>query len=224
MAMETQHSKKAGDDSQELIDTVVPSQRIGGQSNVDIPYHCSSEAVAETVYEKLKILMLNVNEWHRYIDGVSAYFTVTDKDGEHFQERPIVGNHFKIRIPGPALKLGGGYDWITVADKQEIKKGEAAVFYMTAVPSCNPTNDRPEIAHFLQKEASTTFIALKEGPLIRMLIRSRNEVPNVHVGGWQDRMRNRMVGFFAAIYLSRFQWTRLARALLGVAVKGGHQG
>ncbi len=197
-----------------MLSGIVPPQHTGGQSNVQVFIRCAGAQQADEVYRQVKLHLLDVNHWHRYISGITAKFHLTDKNGVHTKHQAIIGDHFKIRIPGPRLRTGGGYDWTTVRAVEEKSAEGVDLFFMTAVPSRNPQAGGPEIAHFLQPLASTTFITYKEGRIVRILIRSRNEVPNSAVSGMHDKLRNKFVGFFAGLFFSHLQWAKLARSLL----------
>ena len=124
------------------------------------------------------------------------------------------GDHLRIRIPGPSLASGNGFDWVSVEQVGEVRLPEGALFYLVFDPSANPCRPTQEIAHFLGNGASTCFILHVRDHAVRLAIISRNEQRNTQVSRLKDRVRNFIVGLGAAYGLSKAQWTKLAKTLL----------
>ena len=198
----------------EIVLNIVPRQKQGGKSTVVLTYDALGMARAQALFQDLKQLLLHANSWNALLSRPSASFFPTDPWGQPSQRELHTGDHLRIRIPGPPLAAGDGFDWVSIEQLGEVRLSDGALFYLRVRPSANPCQPATEIAHFLAKSASTCFILNVRDHVVSLAIISRNEERNTQVVRLRDRIRNFMVGVGAAYGLSKAQWSKLAKTLM----------
>jgi hypothetical protein len=195
----------------------VPSQEVGGQTNIETEQSCGSIEEAIQLFDVSRQRLLNVNEWHRICGALSANFHLTDSTGNEVNRLVQVNDHFKIDIPGPGSKAGKGYDWVKVEEVTELgdAKADTQSVLIRVRPTDNPTSKDNSVAHFFSNDATSNFMVVREGANVKAVVRGRNEVPNTKAEKVVDKARNAVVGTGAIAGFSSPQWSRLVHAVLG---------
>lgn len=192
----------------------VPPQRTGSEMNAIEQIELDTEAEAIYFFQTVKERLLDVNRWAEIAGKSMSDFFLTDAEGNLVQRKATGGDHIRIDIPGPGSQTGGGYDWVTIEEiKLEMLDG-AEVLSMTARPSANPASGSRETAHFLTREATSTFQVKRMGNRIFAEEHGRNEVPNTDTENTLDNIRNTFVGWGAKAGFSYPQWKALVKGLL----------
>jgi hypothetical protein len=120
----------------------------------------------------------------------------------------------RIDIPGPGSTSGNGYDWVVVEELKEFEEGEIQSIAFRVRPTLNPKGVTENIAHFYDKEATSTFIVTRKGNTVYSTIADRNIKPNNNTNSIVDTLRNMPVAIGAIGILSKLQWKSLAEGLL----------
>lgn len=189
---------------------IVPEQHHGSESNTESSKSFSSEEDAKEFFKKVADRLLHVNEWHYYAGKATAEFQLADEKG-NVVHRPVEkGDHFRIDIPGPGPATGDGFDWVRV---EEILTVDDCVTIRVR-PATNPTNDKQDVAHFFDENATSSFVVKKEGNKVTAAVYGRNEKPNTHTEKVVDTVRNAAVATGAVSGFSKMQWKSLVEGLL----------
>lgn len=165
-------------------------------------------------YEMASNRMLNVNDWHLYAGSVSAKFKLFDLDGNEVNRLAVEGDFFEIDIPGPASIRGRGKDWVQIKQIGSDETADEQLTFMRVRPTAPPFAPHSKPTHFLSNDASSTFLLYRQNVKVTAAVFGRNEVPNVQVPGWKDRIRNLVVAIGAFVGLSYTQWKSLIRGWL----------
>ena len=124
------------------------------------------------------------------------------------------GDYLRINIPGPGSKQGDGYDWVLVEELKEINKETLQSVGFRVRPTENPFSEKKETAHFYSKEATSTFIIIREYSTLISWIVDRNLLPNTDSSSVIDKVRDVVVGVSAIAGFSKVQWQGLADGLI----------
>lgn len=193
---------------------LVPENKEGKEITATASETLNSTEAAKELYNKAKERLQSVNNWGKIAGKLSANFQVTDDKGNEVNRNPAKGDHFRIDIPAPASKAGGGYDWARVEDVKEVNKGDIDSVAIRVRPAENPTNDNKNIAHFLSEKSTSTFTVTREGKEVTACIYDRNIEANEESNEPIDKLRNSVVGLGAKHAFSKLQWQALANALI----------
>ncbi|MFZ1586334.1 MAG: hypothetical protein WAT40_16340, partial [Saprospiraceae bacterium] len=130
--------------NQELI----PKQEKG--SHVDIlenkTFGLDSEAIL--FYKNMKVRLLDINNWHKVCKSTLSKFYLVDSYNQLIESDPIIGLYIKIDIPGPATKMGAGFDWVIIRNVSYIEEINYQAIYIVVQPAPNPINNGQETSHF----------------------------------------------------------------------------
>jgi len=193
---------------------IVPPQFKGQEIEVDAVQDLKTESEAQRLYDIAKKKLLNVNNWNRIAGAVTARFQIIDKKGNEVDREVQKGDYLRIDIPGPGTKEGGGFDWVLVEELNEIRQPSVQSVGFRVRPNENPFGQRNETAHFYSKEATSSFIIIREKTKIIAWIIDRNLRPNTEQESLADKIRDVAVGISAIAGFSKVQWQGLAKALL----------
>jgi hypothetical protein len=193
-----------------MDEEIIPEQDKGTQTNTESSIEFSSEKEAKDFFKTVKERLLNVNKWHDYAGSASANFQLTDENGNPVDRKPQKGDHFKIDIPAPGTITGEGNDWVRVETIEE----EENSIGIRVRPATNPTNERKDVAHFFDKEASSSFLVNREVKKITAGVYGRNEKPNTHTETLIDKLRNATIATGAISGFSKLQWKSLVNGLV----------
>jgi len=193
---------------------IVPPQFKGQEIEVDAVQDLKTESEAQRLYDTAKKKLLNVNNWNRIAGAVTARFQIIDKKGNEVDREVQKGDYLRIDIPGPGTKEGGGFDWVLVEELNEIRQPFVQSVGFRVRPNENPFGQRNETAHFYSKEATSSFIIIREKTKIIAWIIDRNLRPNTEQESLADKIRDVAVGISAIAGFSKVQWQGLANALI----------
>jgi hypothetical protein len=193
-----------------MDEEITPKQDKGTQTNTESSIELSSEKEAKDFFKTVKERLLNVNKWHHYAGSASANFQLTDENGNPVDRKPKKGDHFKIDIPAPGTITGEGNDWVQI----EMIEEEKDLIGIRVRPATNPTNERKDVAHFFDEEASSSFLVKREDKKITAGVYGRNEKPNTHTETLIDKLRNATIATGAISGFSKLQWKSLVNGLV----------
>jgi hypothetical protein len=193
-----------------MDEEIIPEHDKGTQTNTESSIELSSEKEAKDFFKTVRERLLNVNKWHDYAGSASADFQLTDKNGNPVDRKPQKGDHFKIDIPAPGTITGEGNDWVQI---EAVEEDEDSIGIRVR-PATNPTNERKDVAHFFDKEASSSFLVKREAKKITAGVYGRNEKPNTHTETLIDKLRNATIATGAISGFSKLQWKSLVNGLV----------
>ncbi|MCW3073070.1 MAG: hypothetical protein JWP69_139 [Flaviaesturariibacter sp.] len=193
---------------------LVPQQETGAQSNTESVRGFETSEAAADFFKKLKVRLLNVDDWHTLSGKATADFCLTDNRGEEVNRPVRQGDHFKIDIPGPGTATGEGYDWVQVESIKEERTEDGETLAIQVRPATNPLNDKPDVAHFFSEEATSCFMVKREGTTITAGVYGRNEKPNTGAEALLDKARNVAVATGAITGFAKLQWKSLVEGLV----------
>jgi hypothetical protein len=197
---------------------IIPKQEEGNQSDIIETTTAKNEEEAKLIFDEAKKRLLSVNTWKEISGNISASFTLIDKSGKKIDHEAQVGDYFKIDIPGPGTKSGGGYDWVRIEAIEDHSNGSAEKesLGIRVRPAPNPqtnTNDN-ETAHFFKDQATSNFIIERNKRTVSAEVHGRNEKPNTTTHKPLDKLRNAVVGSSAILGVSHIQWKKLMKGLI----------
>ena len=202
-------------------ESLVPENKEGKQTDLKysliLPF---DEAVK--CFERAHMRMLNPGTWHKLSGIFSACFVLTSANGQKVNRLAQVNDHYKIDIPGPGSKAGGGYDWVTVDAIEDITRTGMSEEScgLRLRPCSDPTGTGKDTAHFFQEQATSTFIIRRKDNTVTASYHGRNELPNVHTGSMFDNVRNTVIASGALSGFSEMQWMILIKAFLQEEIGG----
>ncbi|HET9747564.1 MAG TPA: hypothetical protein VFP97_17730, partial [Chitinophagaceae bacterium] len=173
-----------------------------------------SEADAESLYNEARKKLLDVNNWNKVAGIITAQFQIVDENGKEVSREVKKGDYLRVDIPGPGSKEGDGYDWVFVEEVNEINNGSIQSVGFRVRPDKNPFGDKNETAHFYSKEATSSFIIIRENAKVISWIVDRNLLPNTESESLVDKVRDVAVGISAIAGFSKVQWQGLADGLV----------
>ena len=194
---------------------IIPPQFKGQEIEVEATYDLETEAEAQHLYEAAKKKLLNVNNWNEVAGAFTARFLIIDKKGYEVQRGVQKGDYLRIDIPGPGSKEGDGFDWVLVEELKEINQPAIQSVGFRVRPNENPFGKKNETAHFYSKDATSSFIIIRERTKVIAWIIDRNLLPNTEQGSLADKIRDVAVGMSAIAGFSKIQWQALANGLIG---------
>jgi hypothetical protein len=193
---------------------MVPEQRTGASSDTNASVSFKSEQEAKQFYEVVKWRLLQVNNWQKWAGAATAGFQLTDAAGNEVQRTVQQGDHVKIDILGPGPVTGDGFDWVQVEQVEETASEQGEQVAIQVRPATNPNNSRSDVAHFFSEDASSCFIAKRDGNTVTAAVHGRNEKPNTHAETLVDKVRNTAVATGAVAAFSKMQWKSLVTGLI----------
>ncbi len=193
---------------------IIPEQQSGAATNVESETLLTGEAEARAFFLIVKERLLHVNSWQQLAGQATANFQLTDGEGNPTSRMPQPGDHFRIDIPGPGSQTGDGYDWVRVELVDENHQGVADCQIIRVRPATNPTNDKPDVAHFFDEDATSNFIVKREGNKVSAGVYGRNEKPNTGAEKVIDKVRNTVVAAGAISGFSKIEWKSLVDGLV----------
>ena len=196
------------------VETIIPEHKVGVQKDTIEVMPCKTEAEAVDLFQLARLRMLDVNCWGELCHGLSSDFMLHNGDGIHVQRPVTVGDYIRIDIPGPGGKAGKGYDWVHVVAIEHHEKHDAEWTLMQVRPASNPLINTTETAHFLDAQASSTFVVARERKVVRAEVHARNEVANTDGSSTRDKIRNTVISWGAWLGFADVQWNKLAAALV----------
>lgn len=189
---------------------VIPENNKGIQTNTESSIELSSDDEAKNFFTVVRERLLAINKWQDYAGSATANFQLTDRKGNAVERMPQKGDHLKIKIPGPGTVTGEGNDWVQI---EAIKEEEDCIIIRVR-PATNPTNERKDVAHFFDEDATSSFLVKKEGKKVTAGVYGRNEKPNMDTETVVDKVRNAAIATGAISGFSKLQWKSLVNGLV----------
>ena len=195
---------------------LVPQQAKGAKSDTCQSVDFKSKEEAISFYGIAKMRLQDVSNWHKLCGLVSATFTMIDSSGNKIRRLIKEGDYIRIDIPGPGSKIGHGFDWVRIeavtAHHDPIKDIDQIALRVR--PAKNPKEKVNGTAHFFKKDATSTFMVVREMNKVTAEIHGRNELPNIKQVVKMDSIRNTLIAIGAMIGLSKWQWSNLAKGIV----------
>ena len=195
---------------------IVPPQFKGQEIEIEAIQDLETEEEAQHLYEIAKKKLLNVNDWNKIAGAVTARFQIVDKNSNEVQREIQKGDYLRIDIPGPGSKEGDGFDWVFVEELKKIDHPPVQSVGFRVRPTENPLGQKNETAHFYSKEATSSFIIIREKTKVIAWIIDRNLRPNTDQESLADKIRDVAVGMSAIAGFSKMQWQGLADGLIEI--------
>lgn len=193
----------------------IPEHHDGVDVNVEDSVVLSSIEEAKSFFNIVKERLLDVNHWKEWAGALSAGFHLTNEQGEEIDTPPRTGAFFKINIPAPGIVTGEGYDWVQIEEVREESEADREYVAIRVRPAPSPVNENNDVAHFYTDEATSNFIARRDGNTVTAGVYGRNEKPNVkEADSLIDKIRNAVVGAGGVSGFSKLQWKALVSGLL----------
>lgn len=167
-------------------------------------------------FRKLKDLVLSVNYWNYYAEGVGADFKLHDQHGNLKKRLPEKGDFIRIDIPGPGNFEARGYDWVEITNMYEQQFMNSDIIEMLLIecrPSPVPGSENTHTAHFYTADATSTFKISRGNDFVKLGVYGRNETPNMDAN-IADKARNLAIAVGGMVGISKIQWKILAEALI----------
>lgn len=193
----------------------IPAQYTGEATTTSHVKELVHEVAAQEFFKTAVGRLEQVNQWGEISGSLSSGFQLTDLAGKPVAGTAETGMYIRIDIPGPGTNAGKGFDWVKIEQKEHVVLNEhQEVFFIRARPAEHPIQKSAGIAHFLRKEASSSFVLVRNATEITATVYGRNEVPNTQTADLGDKIRNAVVGSTGAIGISKLQWKALVKGLL----------
>ncbi|MCY7423249.1 MAG: hypothetical protein LH478_16070 [Chitinophagaceae bacterium] len=193
---------------------ILPAQYTGKEIAAEASVTLPTPDEAITLFNQGKKRLLLVDKWQKLVGMVSADFCVMDCNGNKTGRAIEKGSLLRIDIPGPRNSDGDGYDWVLVEDLKEIDEDDIQTIAFRVRPTNNPKGNTNNIAHFYDKESTSSFIITRKETTVYANIIDRNIKPNNDTDSIVDNIRNMPVAIGAIGLLSKVQWQSLAEGLL----------
>ena len=195
--------------------SLVPQQYTGRELTAIASIDLNNEQEAVNFFQLAMKRLLDVNNWQRTAEGVSATFQITDNTGNEVKRSVQKGDYIRIDIPGPGSKEGDGFDWVNVDDLREMSDNEIQSVGFRVRPSENPNRiNSLGTAHFYDSLASSTFIIQRIGNKISALAIDKNLKPNLDAESVADKLRDVAIGTTALLGVSKIQWQNLVDGIV----------
>lgn len=192
----------------------IPSQKKGNHNDTVSERLFSTEKQAKLYFRIVRQRLLAINDWHKIAGEEKAEFALANKEGLLVKRLPIMGDYFRINLPGPDNQSGEGFDWVRVEDIHEDDKLHEEFVFIKVRPSSNPQNNNTETAHFFDNAATSTFIVKRDGNKLSAEVHTRNEKPNIKGLNLAEKIRNTFVALGGIFGASKIQWKSLTDGLL----------
>jgi hypothetical protein len=189
----------------------VPPQLQGAKSDIRYSIRTSGEEDGLQLYEKARQNLLDINRWQQLAGRFSAAFYLTDPVGKHVQRLPLQGDYIKIHLPANA---DDKFDWVRIEAIEEQKLHAHFNWIVIRVRPSDPPKQQEETEHFFSKEATSSFCVERVGRKVEASVHGRNELPNVEVPGFMNKLRNIVIALGAMTGLNYPQWKALVRGIV----------
>ncbi|MBC7388318.1 MAG: hypothetical protein H7329_03830 [Opitutaceae bacterium] len=198
------------------IEELIEKNTRGEVKDFKFSYTAATKEEALKVFEIACQRLIEIHNWDKRADKISAKFVLTNKSGFEVLREPKEGDYIRIDIPGPGTKAGDGYDWVQVETIifSDPYKMDVKFFGFKAIPATNPQNDKGVTAHFLSDQETSSFIISLNDKTIYSEIHDKNEAPNAGASHLIDKVRNLGVAAGAIFGIVNMQWNLLAKGLL----------
>jgi hypothetical protein len=193
---------------------IIPKQEDGSEISVKSEAETNDLQKAKVLFDLAKNRLLDVNHWQELTGKMLADFQLTDHTGQHVEGPVREGLYYKIDVPGPGSKAGEGYDWTKVEKIDIYSSTDVDSIGIRVRPTSNPTSGDESIAHFYDKDSTSTFTLTRENTKVTAAIYDRNTKTNQNTDKLIDKIRNTAVGAGGIFSFSKIQWKSLTEALI----------
>jgi len=197
-------------------DSEIPKQLQGESSDIEDHVETSTPRQAHSTFVDASRRLLNINQWQELSGPLSAVFHLTDEHGLEVDRVARAGDYLRINIPGPGTTTGEGYDWVRIEsiDGKPDPAGDHESLIVRVRPAPSPVNAEPDVAHFFDDAATSTFMIERYGLRVVASVHGRNELPNKNVERTTDKLRNTVVANAATSGMAAYQWGLLTKGIL----------
>lgn len=192
----------------------VPAQHTGIRKDIADQVEFDSPEAARAFFQTARKRLLDVNNWHTLCEGLTSVFSLRDAKGSLVGRSAQTGDYFQIDLPGPGNQAGKGYDWVRVETVEDRSDDGKELTLMRVRPAPNPLNRTEAPAHFLEDDATSTFLVRRRGAIVSAEVHGRNERANLRAEGLGDKVRNVVTLLGSWLGFSDLQWKALVKALL----------
>lgn len=197
------------------MNALIPEDRKGKSVDLEQSSTCQTITQARQLYNKACERLQHPYTWHELTGTPGAGFSVVDRVSRKIKNAIEVKDYIQVDIPAPGPAAGDGHDWVQVDTiKKDFDPGADESYGFTLKVAPNPDKPAEGIAHFFDKEASSTFIVKRKGMIVTASYHGRNETPNTHNPRLKDNIRNTIVALGAMAGISELQWNALLKGLL----------
>ncbi|SHE41407.1 hypothetical protein [Chryseobacterium takakiae] len=190
----------------------VPRQKSGGFHDTESTKQYKDIEI-DAQFAILKKRFFSINEWKDFCGKASSEFKHFSESGQPVNRIPQRGDFIRIGIPGPGTEEAGGYDWVEIVNIAHRQIDDYESYLISCRPSKDPTKPKGHIAHFYGRSATSNFMIVKEGTILKVGVYGRNEKPNFNAG-FLDKVRNFLIAAGGMIGIAKIQWKLLAEGLL----------
>jgi len=193
----------------------IPPQEEGGHLDLSYAATATTPQAAHDVFNAVADRLLSINNWKDISGSLSSAFALVDARGYQVMRKARVGDYFKMDIPAPGPSAGNGSDWVRIQaiQDQRTSSGHSEMVSILVRPSSPPDRPGKDTAHFLDAEASSSFLVTRHDKIVTASVHSRNEKPNVEASSATDKVRNTVVAAGALLGFSHLQWRALLKGL-----------
>lgn len=192
----------------------IPEQRTGQLNDTFSHLATKERNDADMLFHEIKKRLLNINHWNEYATLTNARFTLIDANGNAINRLAAVGDYVKVVLSGLQKLISESEEHVHIGQIISLKHGGLDVVIMKVYPCADPADNKQEVAHFFNEEASNTFLLYRTTTHIQLSIHGRNEVPNMCSGRIRKKIRNLIFALLAVAGISKIQWKSLAHGLL----------
>jgi len=193
---------------------IIPEQEDGREISVKSEVETGDLQKAKALFDLAKNRLLDVNHWQELTGKLLADFQLTDHTGQHVEGLVREGLYYKIDIPGPGSSAGAGYDWTKVEKIDIYSSTDVDSIGIRVRPTSNPASGDESIAHFYDKDSTSTFTLTRENTKVTAAIYDRNTKTNQDTEKLTDKVRNTAIGGAGIVSFSKIQWKSLTDGLL----------
>ena len=189
----------------------IPAQTKGTKLDYTNSVVLNSYTEVPDLYDRAKKRLFEINDWHSLCGKASAFFYLTDNNGNEKNSFPIKGDHIRIGVPGPKSIEGSGFDWVEI---EEVESSEYTpnrnISYIKVRPSENPFKKNGITAHFFSSAATSTFMVESNNLTVTASYHGRNEFANIkETKGFGEQLRHFAIALGAQAGFSKVQWKLL---------------
>lgn len=192
----------------------IPEQKIGQSNDTFSHLALNDRNDADKLFKEIKNRLLNINQWNEYATLTNARFTLMDSNGNFINRLAAIGDYVKVVFSGMQKLISDSEEHVHIGQIISLKHGGMDVVIMKVYPCADPTDNKQEVAHFFNDEASNTFLLYRTTTHIQLSVHGRNEIPNTGSGRIRKKIRNLIFAVLAVAGISKIQWKSLAHGLL----------
>jgi len=197
-------------------DDLIPSQKVGQQSNAIKEKKFSSILEAKQFFVRASARLLEINHWQSISATEASHFQLFDDRGSEIERIAAEGDFIRIDILGTGALQGHGYDWVRIESMEYYSNEETDIDFtiFVARPSRVPGQKGGSIANFFSPCATSTFLVFRQGNILTAEVHGRNEVRNLQPDDIFGEARNLMINVGSEVGMSFIRWNLLVSGVL----------